>query len=199
MITIIVDGYNFIFNSYFKVRFKSDELQKLREETINFLSKYYNAKRNKVVVVFDGYNTDELCESKYNRQNIEIIYSKKDEKADDVIVRLAKSITGSLIIITNDNDIRRRVSSANCSCLNVDEFIRLAENIIAQGTSGVSKSYGGYNNINRGTAGTKGVAEDGEEEYEDGIARRRGAGEKKGNPHRLSKKERLKMKKIKKL
>ena len=185
MLTIIVDGYNFIFNSYFKIRFKSDELQKLREETINFLSKYYNVKRNKVVVVFDGYNTGEPSESRYNRQNIEIIYSKKDEKADDVIVRLAKSITGNLLIVTNDNDIRRRASSASCSCLDVDEFIRLAENIIAQGI------YGG---------GIESIAEGAEEEdYEDGISGRRGGGAKKGNPHRLSKKERLKMKKIKKL
>ena len=191
MLTIIVDGYNFIFNSHFKFRFKSDELQKLREETINFLSKYYNVKRNKVIVVFDGYNTDEPSESKYNRQNIEIIYSKKDEKADDVIVRLAKSIIGSLIIVTNDNDIRRRVSGDSCSCLDVDEFIRLAENIIAQGAFGVQAVHGGYPGD---------IAEDGEEEeYEDGIAGRRGGGEKKGNPHRLSKKERLKMKKIKKL
>jgi predicted RNA-binding protein with PIN domain len=191
MLTIIVDGYNFIFNSYFKVRFKSDELQKLREKTINFLSKYYNVKRNKVVVVFDGYNTDEPFESKYNRQNIEIIYSKKDEKADDVIVRLAKSITGSLIIVTNDNDIRRRASGSSCSCLDVDEFIRLAENIIAQGISESSTVQGGY---------PRNIAEDGEEEEcEDGIAGRRGGGEKKGNPRRLSKKERLKMKKIKKL
>ena len=191
MLTIIVDGYNFIFNSHFKVGFKSDELQKLREETINFLSKYYNVKRNKVIVVFDGYNTDEPSESKYNRQNIEIIYSKKDEKADDVIVRLAKSIIGSLIIVTNDNDIRRRVSGDSCSCLDVDEFIRLAENIIAQGAFGGQAVHGGYPGD---------IAEDGEEEeYEDGIAGRRGGGEKKGNPHRLSKKERLKMKKIKKL
>ena len=191
MLTIIVDGYNFIFNSHFKFRFKSDELQKLREETINFLSKYYNVKRNKVIVVFDGYNTDEPSESKYNRQNIEIIYSKKDEKADDVIVRLAKSITGSLIIVTNDNDIRRRASGDPCSCLDVDEFIRLAENIIAQGTLGGQTVHGGYPGD---------IAEDvEEEEYGNGIAGRRGGGEKKGNPHRLSKKERLKMKKIKKL
>jgi len=187
MLTIIVDGYNFIFNSYFKIRFKSDELQKLREETINFLSKYYNVKRNKVVVVFDGYNTGELSESKYNCQNIEIIYSKKDEKADDVIVRLAKSITGNLLIVTNDNDIRRRASSASCSCLDVDEFIRLAENIIAQGI------YGGIKGIADGTNWRE------EEDYEDGIAGRRGGCVKKGNPHRLSKKERLKIKKIKKL
>ncbi len=191
MLTIIVDGYNFIFNSHFKVGFKSDELQKLREETINFLSKYYNVKRNKVIVVFDGYNTDEPSESKYNRQNIEIIYSKKDEKADDVIVRLAKSITGSLIIVTNDNDIRRRASGDPCSCLGVDEFIRLAENIIVQGAFGGQAVHGGYPGD---------IAEDvEEEEYENGIAGRRGGGEKKGNPHRLSKKERLKMKKIKKL
>jgi hypothetical protein len=195
MLTIIIDGYNFIFNSYFKVRFKSDELQKLREQAINFLSKYYNVKRNKVIVVFDGYNTEEPCESKYNRQNIEVIYSKKDEKADDVIVRLAKNIGGSLLIVTNDNDIRRRASGADCSCLDVDEFTALIERIIGQDSIDGSKG---------NTRNTAQAMPDGEEEYyeEDEISSRRcggRSGAKKGNPHRLSKKERLKIKKIKKI
>ena len=142
-----------------------------------------------MIVVFDGYNTDEPCESKYNRQNIEIIYSKKDEKADDVIVRLAKSTVGSLIVVTNDNDIRRRASGANCSCSGVEEFKRLVESIITLGENGEKHRY---------TAGGL-IAADKEEEYEDGIAAERGNGEKKGNPHRLSKKERLKIKKMKKL
>ena len=177
MLTIIIDGYNFIFNSYFKVNFKSDELQKLREETINFLSKYYNVKKNKVVVVFDGYNTDEPLESKYNRQNIEVVYSKKDEKADDVIVRLSKSIKGSLLVVTNDNGIRRRVSNADCSCLDIDEFVKLARGIIENGENRFYEEYG---------------------DDEEGTERRIG-GVKKGNPHKLSKKERSKIKKIKKL
>ena len=93
MLTIIIDGYNFIFNSYFKVTFKSEELQKLREETINFLSKYYNVKKNKVVVVFDGYNTDEPLESKYNRQNIEVVYSKMTmKKPKEELTALKKEI-----------------------------------------------------------------------------------------------------------
>jgi hypothetical protein len=188
MLTIIIDGYNFIFNSYFKIEFESHELQKLRDETINFLSKYYNVKRNKVIVVFDGYNTDEPCESKYNRQNIEIIYSKKNEKADDVIVRLAKSTTGNSIIVTDDNDIRRRASGAHCSCSGAEEFRRLVESIITRDEDG--KNYGFT---------ADGLIKSKEEEYEDGIAAERGSGEKKGNPHRLSKKERLKIKKMKKI
>ncbi len=175
MFTIIIDGYNFIFNSYFKVTFKSEELQKLREETINFLSKYYNVKKNKVVVVFDGYNTDEPLESKYNCQNIEVVYSKKDEKADDVIIRLCKSTKGSLLVVTNDNGIRRKVLSPDCSCLDIDEFIRLVRNIIENGEN---RFY---------------------DEDDDEETKRRTDGVKKGNPHKLSKKERLKIKKIKKL
>ncbi len=194
MITIIVDGYNFIFNSYFKSRFKSDELQKLREETINFLSAYYNVKKNKVVLVFDGYNTDEPCESKYNRKNIEVIYSRKDEKADDVIVRLVKNIKGSSIIVTNDNDIRRRASGINCSCLDVSEFIALASAAMAYGAAD-AESHGSPAHDAR-----RNILRNGGEEYEDEISSKRGSGTvKKGNPHRLSKKERLKIKKIKKL
>ena len=172
MITIIIDGYNFIFNSYFKVNVKSETLQKLRDDTVNFLSKYYNVKRNKVIVVFDGYNTAEPLESKYFIQNIEIIYSKRDEKADDVIIRLAKGCENS-IVVTNDNEIKRNVEGVNCSCMSPEEFKILAEKIIN----------GGYNDIT-----------DYGPEEEDAYNQK-----KKGNPHRLSKKERLKIKKIKKI
>ncbi len=177
MITIIIHGYNFIFNSYFKINVKSEKLQKLRDDTVNFLSKYYNVKRNKVIVVFDGYNTLELSESRYVLQNIEIIYSKKDEKADDVIIRLAKGCENS-IVVTNDNEIRRSVEGINCSCMSPEEFKILAGNIIN----------GDYSDIALHRAE--------EEGGRDGDASNR---KKKGNPHRLSKKERLKIKKIKKI
>ncbi len=174
MITIIIDGYNFIFNSYFKTNVKSETLQKLRDDIVNFLSKYYNVKRNKVIVVFDGYNTVEPLESKYFIQNIEIIYSKMDEKADDVIIRLAKEC-GNSIVVTNDKEIKKNVEGVNCSCMSPEEFKMLAVNVIN----------GGHNNV---------VGHDASDEYMVPANQR-----KKGNPHRLSKKEKLKIKKIKKI
>ncbi len=173
MITIIIDGYNFIFNSYFKLNVKSETLQRLRNDTVNFLSEYYNVKRNKVIVVFDGYNTDLPLESKYFIKNIEVIYSKKDEKADDVVVRLAKACKSSMVV-TNDNEIKKNVENANCSCMSPEEFKVLVENIINDG----------YNDVAEYSA---------EEEYVPSN------GKRKGNPHRLSKKERLKNQKIKKI
>lgn len=174
MITIIIDGYNFIFNSYFKLNVKSEILRKLRDETVNFLSEYYNVKRNKVIVVFDGYNTDLLLESKYLIKNIEVIYSKKDEKADDVIVRLAKGCKSS-VVVTNDNEIKKNVENANCSCISPAEFKISVENIIDDGYNGIAEH------------------SDEEEEYVPSN------GKRKGNPRRLSKKERLKNQKMKKL
>lgn len=173
MITIIIDGYNYIFNSYFKINVKSETLQKLRSDTVNFLSKYYNTKMNKVIVVFDGYNTDEPSESKYIIQNIEVIYSKKDEKADEVIVRIARRC-GNAIVVTNDNEIKKNVESSGCSCISPDEFKALAENIINGSEIEVLGEYG--------------ESEEPAKNYG-----------KKGNPHKLSKKERLKLKKIKKI
>ncbi len=172
MMTIIIDGYNFIFNSSSGINVSSEKLQKLRDETVSFLSKYYNIKKNKVIVVFDAYRTDETVESRYFVNNVEIIYSRKNEKADDVIIRLAKN-SSHAIVVTNDNGIRKSVEGTSCSCLSVEEFKTVLRN------PGENYNREDSNNLE--------------------IHGSRKNEKKHGNPHRLSKKERNKIKKIKKI
>jgi predicted RNA-binding protein with PIN domain len=186
MITVIIDGYNFIFNSYFKINVKSEKLQELRNNTIILLSRYYNVKKNKVIVVFDGYLTQEPFESKYNIGNIEVIYSKRGEKADAVIMRIAENIRNSLVV-TNDNEIKRYVERLdNVSSISPEEFKAIINNIINEEEDG-----GNYSNDYDFTV-------DEDDEFCSGSEHSKNT-KKKGNPHRLSKKEKLKMRKIKKL
>jgi hypothetical protein len=186
MITVIIDGYNFIFNSYFKINVKSEKLQELRNNAIILLSRYYNVKKNKVIVVFDGYLTQESFESKYNIGNIEVIYSKRGEKADAVIMRIAENIRNSLVV-TNDNEIKRYVEKLdNVSSISPEEFKIIINNIINEG-----EDEGNYSNDYDFTY-------DEDDDCYNGSERSKNT-KKKGNPHKLSKKERLKMRKIKKL
>jgi predicted RNA-binding protein with PIN domain len=179
MITIIIDGYNFIFNSYFRINIKSEELQELRNSTINLLSKYYNVKKNKVIVVFDGYKTNEPIESRYDMQNIEVIYSKTGEKADQVIMRMANTAENALVV-TNDNEIKRYVEKTDhASCISPEEFKALIHSIMEEDDR--------YSQ----------VFQYGDDSDKDDI--QKSSKKKKGNPYRLSKKERLKLQKIKKL
>ncbi|MHB1692303.1 MAG: NYN domain-containing protein [bacterium] len=185
MITVIIDGYNFIFNSYFKISVKSEKLQELRNNAIILLSRYYNVKKNKVIVVFDGYLTQEPAESKYNIENIEVIYSKRGEKADAVIMRIAEKIRNSLVV-TNDNEIKRYVDRLdNVSSISPEDFKLIVNNIInEEGESG--KYLNDYD-----------FTDDEDDDFYNES--KHSSTKKKGNPHRLSKKERLKMRKIKKL
>jgi hypothetical protein len=186
MITVIIDGYNFIFNSYFKINVKSEKLQELRNNTIILLSRYYNVKKNKVIVVFDGYLTQEPFESKYNIGNIEVVYSKRGEKADAVIMRIAENIRNSLVV-TNDNEIKRYVERLDSvSSISPEEFKAIINNIINE-----EEDEGNYSNDYDFT-------DDGDDDFCSGSEHAKNT-KKKGNPHRLSKKERLKMRKIKKL
>ncbi len=184
MITVIIDGYNFIFNSYPKINIKAEKLQELRNKTINLLSQYYNVKKNKVVVVFDGYKTDEPSEARYTIDNIEIVYSKRGEKADEVIMRMV-SIAENALVVTNDNEIKRYAEKIyNVSCISPEEFKLLIYGIIEE------------SRISAGN--TDNARNEGYEELDE-KGDRKNSGKKRGNPHRLSKKERLKLQKIRKL
>jgi hypothetical protein len=186
MITVIIDGYNFIFNSYFKISVKSEKLQELRNNAIILLSRYYNVKKNKVIVVFDGYMTQEPVESKYNIGNIEVIYSKRGEKADAVIMRIAEKIRNSLVV-TNDNEIKRYVERLdNVSSISPEDFKLIVNNIIMNEEGESGKYLNDYD-----------FTDDADDDFCNESKHL--STKKKGNPHRLSKKERLKMRKIKKL
>jgi len=101
---IIIDGYNFIRQSPTLRPYDEEDLARGREKLIGMLSSYRMLKPNPMTVVFDGWNAGTGTEHHSREKGIDIVYSKKGEKADEVIKRLVLQSREELIVVTSDGE-----------------------------------------------------------------------------------------------
>jgi len=119
---IIIDGYNLIRQSSTLRSYNSQELTKGREELIEMLAQYRTLKHHPIVVVFDGWQEGNLTEKRTKKKEIDIIYSKRGEKADEVIKRLVSNSKDELIVVTSDREITHFCQSRRCEVITSPSF-----------------------------------------------------------------------------
>lgn len=95
---IIIDGYNLI-GIYHR------DLEAQRNRLIESLIRYRERKGHRIVLVFDGWKSGEVKEEHIEKGGIRIIYSRLGEKADSVINRIISTDRKEWIVITSDRDI----------------------------------------------------------------------------------------------
>ncbi len=171
-IHLIIDGYNLIRQSPALARLDARDLQQGREALLEWLAAYRRIKGHAVTVVFDGWESGDFTESRDRVRGMTIIYSRRGEKADEVIKRLARREGQRAVVVSSDHEIQEYVERGGGTTLSAAEFeLRLML-----------------------TATGAGDKLDGEEE---------GGGHldthKKGPAHRLSKKDRQRRSRTKKV
>jgi predicted RNA-binding protein with PIN domain len=102
---IIIDGYNLIRQSESLRRFERYSLEEGRRELIRRLSLFKRLRGHTIIVVFDGWISGSAREERHNEGGITIIYSKRGEKADEVIKRLAMKGGSAITVVTSDRSI----------------------------------------------------------------------------------------------
>ncbi len=139
---IIIDGYNLIRQSDSLRRYERLGLEKGREELIKRLAHYRKLKRHRITVVFDGWIGGPLREERQHEAGIRIIYSKRGERADEVIKRIARKGSGEeLVVVTSDREIAQAVSRSGGVAIASPEFeIRMAleKEALLLGEKGIS-------------------------------------------------------------
>ena len=85
---LIIDGYNVIRQSLELQLLDARELEAGRTALLARLAAYRERHRHKITVVFDGWLGGDLKETRDRHQGMLIIYSRRGEKADEVIKRL---------------------------------------------------------------------------------------------------------------
>lgn len=98
---LIVDGYNMIGAWPELASLKKKDLSAARDRLIAILADYQGYTGYRVIVVFDAYEVKGI-EKKYRNHNIEVIFTKAEETADERIEKLAVEL----------NDIRTQVHVA---------------------------------------------------------------------------------------
>jgi predicted RNA-binding protein with PIN domain len=133
---ILVDGYNLIRQSDVLRRYERYSLEAGRQALISKLIDYERKKGHKITVVFDGGESGSAQEERDRDGNIDIIYSRHGEKADDVIKRIAAQTAEETVVVSSDRDIASYITQCGKTALASVEF----EVIINKAISASSES-----------------------------------------------------------
>ena len=103
---LIIDGYNVIRQSSQLRVLDALDLQAGREALLELLAGYRSRSHHRITVVFDGWLHGDLKESRDRYQGILIIYSRRGERADEVIKRLLAREGSRAVLVSSDREIQ---------------------------------------------------------------------------------------------
>ena len=135
-----------------------------REALLRDLAAYRQRKGHAVTVVFDGWQQGQPMEGREHRAGVQVIYSKRGERADQVIQRLAREYGADCAIVSSDNEIVNYAKTHGAFVMGAQEFsLKLRSSGLPSGIQ-----------VNK------------ELDQGDDLSPRRGP-QKKGNPRKLPK------------
>jgi predicted RNA-binding protein with PIN domain len=119
---ILIDGYNLIRQSVDLRRFERQSLEAGRKALIDWLSQYRKRKGHRITVVFDGWISGSAQEERDYHSGIQIIYSSRGVKADDVMKRITASSDEEILVVSSDREIISYASRKGRATLSSIEF-----------------------------------------------------------------------------
>ncbi len=134
LVRILVDGYSLLHNwpelAPGKPRFSAAA----RDELVHRLTLYRDAVGIPITIVFDGANADIRLSTVESSPEMEILYSRAGQTADDIIERVTHRMKdyGEVLAVTDDFAERDTVIAMGgmaSSCLN---FIQTVESALAE-------------------------------------------------------------------
>jgi predicted RNA-binding protein with PIN domain len=98
-----------------------------REKLLLQLHKYKGIKGHDITVVFDGWKSGGQHEKSFTTGGITVIYSRIGETADAVIKRIMGRGSREWIVISSDRDIRAASWASGSIPVSADEFLSALE------------------------------------------------------------------------
>jgi predicted RNA-binding protein with PIN domain len=134
LVRILVDGYSLLHNWPELAPRKPRHSAAARDELVHRLTLYRDAIGTPITVVFDGANADIRLSTVESTPEMEILYSRPGQTADDLIERAAHRLSayGEVLVVTDDFAERDTVIALGgmaSSCLN---FIQTVESALAE-------------------------------------------------------------------
>jgi predicted RNA-binding protein with PIN domain len=165
---LVIDGYNLLHVGRSPGGVADLEVE--RKRLISLLAAYRRQRLCEMTVVFDGWQTGWVTEQREREKGIDLVFSKRGEKADEVIKRMVSERGAGVVVVTSDREISRFAERMAVSVIPSEQFLARIEQTSLQPRKEVFR----------------------EDETEEGEKR-------KGPSRRLSKKERRRRAALKKL
>lgn len=116
-----------IIDGYNLIGIYHKDLKKQREMLVESLIEYRKRKGHDITVVFDGWKTGEEKESKSVIGGIKVIYSRIGENADSVIKRIISSVKKEWMVVTSDRDIGNHAWVSGSIPVSAEDFLHALE------------------------------------------------------------------------
>jgi predicted RNA-binding protein with PIN domain len=162
----LVDGYNVIRRDADLRAHETESLEAGRTALLTLVARTARTTGDRFTVVFDGAPTSGPAPA---GGQVEAVFSRPPEKADDVLVRLARQLGAGAAVVTSDRAVRDAAGRAGCTVVSADDFLRAVS------------------------------AESETERADDDEDERRKRSDKRGNPRRLSREARAKQRALRRL
>jgi uncharacterized protein len=115
---IVIDGYNLIGNEHGLL----GVLEHRRNWLVQQLSRYQRIKGFPITVIFDGWKSGGFDEVNRKVDDVTVIFSRQGEKADSVVVRLARQIGSGCVVVSSDREVRDGVEKFGATAVYAREF-----------------------------------------------------------------------------
>ena len=119
---LIIDGYNLIRRSPSLSVLDREDLERGREELIWRLALYRQIRSFPITVVFDGSTQGNLPGSRTAQRGIRVVFSRMGQKADDIIIRIAREIGQGAMVVTSDRQVQSEVERHHATVISSEDF-----------------------------------------------------------------------------
>jgi len=129
---LIVDGYNLLAQTSRIGGGADRHSETARESLLRDLASYRQRKSHPVTVVFDGWQQGWGTEQREHRLGLQIIFSRRGEKADQVIQRMVAEFGSACAVVSSDREIIDCANAQGAFVMKAQEFagkLRQASNL----------------------------------------------------------------------
>lgn len=177
---LIIDGYNLLGALNSPGLIESQSLESARETLLMALFQYHLRSGYPLTVVFDAWRQRHPVPQTEHRSGVTIVFTRQGERADQVVQRLVRAQGQTCVVVSSDHEILETAQAHGAFVLRSEEFAR---KLFARDRS-VASSRTGSPRLSA------------HDKCEDNERERRA--DKKGNPRKLPKKARQRLRTLRK-
>ncbi|NGX56711.1 MAG: hypothetical protein K1060chlam5_00955 [Candidatus Anoxychlamydiales bacterium] len=120
-----IDGYNLLFYLFHT----NEKLEVQRNLVIDFIKENSTFLNGKIYLIFDGHKNVNVIPSRKYLNNITIIYTPKNQTADEYIIEKLSflSETANITVVTSDRSLKMNCVNLNAQTKSIDEFLEFLD------------------------------------------------------------------------
>jgi uncharacterized protein len=115
---LLIDGYNLLK----RMGLDTGDFETARNVLLDRLASYKRERGARITVVFDAYRSFSLDRTKENHKGVEVVFSRQNETADDIIRERIRTRQTGLVAVSSDRAIIDEAKRYGITFLTADRF-----------------------------------------------------------------------------